>query len=149
MTIGHKQAALGAALWCYAAQGAVEILAAALARQGLGEGAANLKHLLGALVHKLKAIVADACFEPAIDMAASLLGLCAKHGIAATNIGHYGVGAAIAVAQCHAMLLAGVTTILKTGAIGEEAAEHTVLGVEHGQVLVCDYLKCLGAKLLA
>src|SRR5258708_7642527 len=71
-------------------------------------------------------------------MRTGLLGLGAEYGVAAANVGHHRVLAAGGIAQFHEVLLARPAAILITGPSGEEAAEHAVLRVEYGQVLIRD-----------
>ena len=104
---------------------------------------------IGGFVDELGAEVADAGVEPAIQMRGGLLRLRAEDGVAAADVGHHGMGAAARIAQLHAMLLARAAAIAVAGAGGKEAAEHAVLGVKHGEVLVDDRLDFVRARCAA
>ena len=83
---------------------------------------------------------------PEIEMRARFLRFGAENGVAAADVGHDGVRAAGVIAQFDAVLFAGAAAILVAGAVGEEAAEDAVLGVEDGQVLAGDGFDMLRAR---
>eukprot|EP00962_Isochrysis_galbana_P049435 scaffold20938_cov116-Isochrysis_galbana.AAC.6 len=72
------------------------------------------------------------------------LGFCREDGIAAAHVCQHQVILSPPVAQVDRVRLARVSAVLVALAIGEEPAEHAVLSVEHGQVLMHHYLQPRG-----
>src|SRR5579885_2052375 len=100
------EAALGRPLRGNAPQLIAEFAGRAVSSQEVGKGPGHARHLASRLLREFQAQAANAGFEPAAQMEARLLGFGAEHRIAATDVGHDGVGAPAAIAQSYLMLFA-------------------------------------------
>src|SRR5258706_16203277 len=91
--------------------------------------------------------MADARAPPGFEMSASLLRLGAKARVAASDVRHHRMGAAGRILQGDSVLFTRTPAIAVTCAGRQEPAEHTVLGMEDGQVLIRNHLDPAGACL--
>lgn len=136
MILWNKQAALGDAVRGAASQLARQFTRRLPVGQGCGESAGNLRHLFTRLVDKVQAEMAYPHTAPCVQVLAGRLCLGSEHGVAAAHVGHDRVRAPLDIAQCHAMFLTRVATVLVAGALRQKAAEDAMFGVEDGEMLV-------------
>mmetsp|Transcript_34413 Transcript_34413/g.97597 ORF Transcript_34413/g.97597 Transcript_34413/m.97597 type:complete len:211 (-) Transcript_34413:2093-2725(-) len=104
----------------------------------------ELAHLLGRLVHELEAQEADADSDQGVEVFGRRLGLGVEDGVSATHVGQHPMILAVLVAEVEGTFLARVPAVLVIVAIGQEAAEDTMLRVENGQMLMGDHLEAGG-----
>lgn len=102
------------------------------------EGVGDVADLIGGLVDEFEAEVVDAGVLPGVEVGGGVLGLGTEDGVAAADVGNDGMAAALLVFEGDLVLFAGAATIEVAGALGEEAAEDAVFGVEDREVLVGD-----------
>ena len=98
-------------------------------------------NLLGRLMDELHAEVPEPYPKPLGEMAAGFLRLGAEDRVPAAYVGHHRMRLAAFIAQRHAMFFARMAAIDVAGAFREEPAEHTMLGVENGQMMIDDRFK--------
>mmetsp|Transcript_10835 Transcript_10835/g.30727 ORF Transcript_10835/g.30727 Transcript_10835/m.30727 type:complete len:306 (+) Transcript_10835:53-970(+) len=99
-------------------------------------------HQLWWLVHKLHPELPHPCADQRVDVVDAGLGLGVEDRVAAAHVRQDKMVLPFAVPQVHGVELAGVATVTVAVAGAEEAAEHAVLHVEDGEVLVEDDLEC-------
>ena len=140
IVLGDEEAAFGGAFGRDAAENVFQIVGGDFALEGGLEGVGDSGEVAGGFVDELEAEVLDAGAKPLVEMGAGFLGFGAKDGVAAADIGHDGVGAALTVPESDSVFLARAAAILVSGSFRQEAAEDTVFGMEDGEVLVGDGL---------
>jgi len=85
-------------------------------------------------MNKLKPEIFDAVFSPALKPLEVQLDFCVEDRVAASDVCQNRMLSTAVVADRNLMLLAGVAAVTTVGAVREETAEHTVLGVKDGKM---------------
>src|SRR5439155_17569710 len=107
-----------------------------LPRESFVEGPDNLTHLLGTLVYELQPKVTNPSIEPQLEVFCANLRLGPKDRVATAHIRHDRVHPSGFILQRHTVRFAWVATVGVISASGQKAAEDTVLGVKHGEMLI-------------
>ena len=121
----------------------MEFLGRRAAGEEVRERPADAGNLIRRLVDKLDPEMPDSRREPFRQMQARFLRFGAKDGVAAADVGHHRMRAAVGNPAARPGVFARAAAIAIAGAGGKEAAEDAVFGVEHGQVLVGDGFQVL------
>ena len=116
------------------------------ARQRLVKRLEHASDLIRGFVDKFQSQMANAGLPPGFQMRARLLRFRSENRVAATHVSHHWMRAAFGILEFHAVLFARTAAIAIAGSRGQKPAEHAVLGVEDGQVLVGDGFDALPAR---
>src|SRR5262249_25848708 len=135
----------GDALWGGTAQEFRQTACAAASRQYSSEGTRNALYLLRCFVHELEPYMVHARGQPRVQVCSRFLRFGAESGVTAADVRHHRMRAPAPISQFDAVLLAGMSAVEVASPFREEAAEHAMLGVEHGQMLVGDHFDAVRA----
>src|SRR5437868_5129723 len=110
-------------------------------RQEFVERFGDARQLIGGLVDEFQSHVTNPGVEPILQVAAGFLSFRPEDGVAAADVGHYGMRTARGIAEGDPMFLARASAIAVAGSGGKKSAEDAMLGVEDGQMLVGDHFQ--------
>jgi len=106
--------------------------------------ARDLTDLITGLMYKFQPVIFDSSVAPCLQVLTGLLSLSPKDSVAAPNVSHDGMRAAIVVAQGYSMLLTWPAAVLIASACGKEAAKDAMLRMEDRQMLIGDHFELTG-----
>src|SRR5262245_47533113 len=106
----------------------------------------NTRHLLRRFVRELQTEICNTSVTPICQVQARLLRFGAEHRVAASDVGQHRMRSSGGVLQRHYVLLARPSAITIVGAGREETAEHAMLSMKHGQMLVDNCLDTVRAQ---
>ena len=109
------------------------------------ERGSNVLNFLSRFMHEFQSKMANTRRAPTLHVRAGLLRLRPEDRVPTSDVGEYGMRTSLRIFESHPMLFAGPTAIAVRRAGGKEAAEHAMLGVEDGQMLIRDGFQTLWA----